>query len=242
MKRYGFNIIVCAITLLVMGAYFSTVVFADEFDSTTLGKVWTVDNPNSANTWSLTEKPGWFRFSVLAGQDTWSTTRGLMPLLLQPAPKGDYSMETHLKVDAQLDSTYGCLVVWKGPGEWIHLELILNGACNGAMVQYWPAVAGTNTGKCAVAAPDDMYLKTERKGDNWNFYYKLNEKDNWILFDSVTLKYDDPHQVGIGAKTWGVNPIVADFDYFRCPELNEVQTVQPDSKLAFTWAGIKVGF
>jgi len=238
MKRYGFNIIVCAITLLAMGAYFSTVVFADEFDSTTLRKVWTVDNPNPQNTWSLKEKPGWFRFSVLAGQDTWAA-RGLMPLLIQPAPKGDFSMETHCKIDAQLANTYGCLVVWKGAGQWIHLELINDGgARNGAGCEYWPPGTATVTANLAV---DDVYLKTELKSGLWSHYYKLAEKDDWIFLASTAVKYEEPFQVGIGAKTWGANPLVADFDYFRCPELNEVQAVQPDSKLATTWAGIKVG-
>jgi len=235
MKRFSFGIIVWIVTLLAVGTYFSTIVFADEFDSAQLRKVWTLDNPNAANTWSLTEVPGWFRFNVLAHQDTWAD-RGLMPLLLQTAPKGDFSMETHVKIDNQLDSTYGCLVVWKGPGEWIHLELIFDATRNGAHCEYWPGGI-----RLAVANidPDEVYLKIDYVGGVWNLYYKLAEKDDWTFLDKTIVKYEYPYQVGIGAKTWGANPVVADFDYFRCPELGEAQAVEPYSKLATAWAKIK---
>ncbi len=104
MQRYGFGIFVWIFTLLVAGTYFTTVVFADEFDSPELRKVWTWDDPNDNDEWSLTEKPGWFRFKVDAGQDTW-IGRGLMPMLIQPSPIGDYTVETHIKIDDQLANT-----------------------------------------------------------------------------------------------------------------------------------------
>jgi len=240
MRKHDFRIIVWILMLLTLGAFSSAIVLADEFSSTTLGNQWTWDNITAGNTYSLTAKPGWIRFSVLSHQDTWAA-RGLMPLLVQPAPKGDFSMETHLKTDAQLANTYGCLVVWKGAGQWIHLELINDGgARNGASCEYWPPGAATLT---ANIAPDEVYLKTEFKGGVWNQYYKLAEGDAWIFLAKAPVTFEYPFQVGIGAKTWGDNPIVADFDYFRCPELNETTSaVQPDSKLATTWAGIKVDF
>lgn len=242
MKRRGFGTFVWIFSLLVVGIYFASVVYADKFDNPELRDVWTWDDADNDDEWSLTEEPGWFRFKVGGLEDTWNGVRGDMPMLLQPSPIGDYSMETHLKIDEQNQQTYGCLVVWQDGNNWIHHELIDDGgARNGPFCQYWPGGVAL---KHVNVEPDDIYLKVERKGDDWHLFYKLEEEDDWTFLDKAAgLKYDDPHWVGIGAKTWGgpEGPVVADFDYFRCEELGEVKVaVEPDSKLATTWARIKV--
>lgn len=216
----------------------------DDFDSPTLGENWTWDDPDGDDSYSLTEEPGWFRFNVGGSEDMWSTDRGEAPLLLRPATEGDYSIETHVKIENQENSTYGALMVFKGPGKWIHLELIRNDGDgrDGVGVEYWPAVAGTNRGKNVKLDPDEVYLKIVKTGDDWEFLYKEKEGEDWKTLDTVNLHFDSPVQVGLVAKTWGgpEGPVVADFDYFRCPELGEVKAVEPVSSLAFTWAKIKV--
>ena len=236
MQKHGFRTSVWVFMLLAG----TIIISADEFDSPNLRDVWTWDDPDKDDEWHLTEEPGWFRFKVGGLEDTWNGVRGDMPMLLQPSPTGDYSMETHVKIDEQNDSTYGCLVVWLNGNNWIHLELIRNDgdARDGAHAEHWPG--GVRHAKVKLE-PDEVYLRIERQGDDWNLFYKLEEEEDWIFLDKVTLAIDDPHQVGIGAKTWGNadGPVVADFDYFRCPELAEVQAVEPYSKLAATWAEVK---
>ena len=213
----------------------------DEFDSPKLRDVWTWDDPDKDDKLSLTEEPGWFRLKVGGNEDTWNGVRGNMPMLLQPSPIGDYSMETHVKIDEQQHATYACLVVWQDGNNWLHLELSQETGIDGVFAEHWPGGVGHKLQKIE---PDEVYLRIERKGNDWNLFYKLNEKEDWLLLDTVTSKIEDSHQVGIGAKTWGgtEGPLVADFDYFRCSELREVEAVQPHYKLAITWAEIKAVF
>jgi len=145
--------------------------------------------------------------------------------------------------DPDGDDTYGCLVIWQDGNNWLHLELIRNDGDgrDGVHAEHWP---GGVRHAIVNIEPDEVYLRIERKGDDWHLFYKLKEEDDWEALDVVTLKIQDPHQVGIGAKTWGGpdGPLVADFDYFRCPELGEVKAVEPDYSLSVTWAKIKVTY
>lgn len=220
------------------------ITYADDFDSPRLKEEWTWDDPDGDDEYSLTEESGWFRFYSKAGENNiWAQNRSGTPMLLRRAPKGDYSIETHVKIDNQKEFTIAALTVYKAPGEWIQLELIRNPQCDGFWVQYWPKVAGTTAGKCVThPEPDEAYLKIVKTGDDWEFLYKEKESDDWETLDTVTQHYDLPVQVGFVAKAWQNNDLVCDFDYFYCPELGEVQAVQPYSKLAVTWANIKVAY
>ena len=246
MQRHGFMILAWTFMLLTMVTYFVAIASADEFNAAELRDVWTWDDPDNDDAWSLVDNPGWFRFTVQHEEDTWDGNRGDMPLLLRTSPTGDYSMETHVKIDEQPNQTYGALIVWQGGGNWIHLELIREdgGQINGVLVQYWPAIAGGNTGQSAQVEADEVYLRIERQGNDWSLLYKSEEEDEWELLEVISAVFTDPHQVGIGAKTFsgdGSMQLVADFDYFRSEELGETSVVQPKSKLAVSWARIKVG-
>jgi hypothetical protein len=178
--------------------------------------------------YSLTR--GWLRIEAGVRQDLWGGTplkRGA-PLMLRPAPEGDYWVETFVSADrigepSQPLNTQIGLFVFQDVNNWLFFGLTNHDfstpyTTNGLMVT--KTVGDTSSIVAGSDLTEDfVFLRIEKEGDDWKFYRKLQHDDTWDLLTTVELALRD-HKVGMGVKTFDLDPPAAinscqaNFDFF----------------------------
>jgi regulation of enolase protein 1 (concanavalin A-like superfamily) len=161
-------------------------------------------------------------------QDLWgnSSKKAGAPLLLRPAPTGDFSFETYVETWKQDPNTQAGLFVFKDEGNWLFFGLTLHDySVKGTKIQGDGLIATiTRNGESSVLAEkvlaeDYAFLRIERWGPEWKLFWKLQHDDSWSPLTSVNLALSD-YEVGMGVKTFDIEPSGSEypgealFDYF----------------------------
>jgi hypothetical protein len=202
--------------------------FLDTFSAGPLraGYRWFDEGGNDS--YNLVDAPGYLSIEAGFGQDLWGGTpakRGA-PLLLRRAPRGDYWAETFVRADdpgeevlhepmpypAQpLNSQMG-LFVFQDVDNWIFFGLTYHDFTAGATRVEGDGliVTVTKDGVSSIVEQnrilaDFMFLRIERQGDNWKFYWKTEHIHGWSLLTTVNFAVTD-HEVGMGVKTFDLDP------------------------------------
>lgn len=175
---------------------------------------------------------GYLEIEAGVWQDLWGGSpykRGA-PLLLYPAPGGDYQVETFVRVDPgtsspQPKNTQMGLFVFQDVNNWIFFGLTNHDFDD---IQGDGLIVTTtinNNSSIKIEKPldeDFAFLKIERRGNKWSCYWKLQYDDSWEHLTTITVNLE-AHEVGLGLKTLDVSPPnsgKANFDFFLIEERN----------------------
>jgi len=89
-------------------------------------------------------------------------------------------------------------------------------------------VTSTENGVSSIVTERDIeedfaFLKIKRRGDEWQFWWRRQNGEDWHLLTTLELALTD-HQVGMGVKTFDLFPTypgsegAANFDFFLIKE------------------------
>lgn len=211
----------------------------DEFDLPELGESWIWDNPANDSSYDLSAEPGWLKITCAAGDhDIWNVRSGGPAVLIEAAD--EYTFETHYVTQVLDNCSIGLVFLNEdalgnanSPGPWCALF-----SQSGSRL-FWQHAVGQEVSQANVANADDVYVKVEKSGDNWKFYYKENEGDAWELVIEDNYDIGGIHYAGLMVKNWSPGPeISASFDYVDT-SLLLLAPVESAGKLAARWGDIK---
>lgn len=192
--------------------------FHDEFDgSLNPGWSWVRENPR---TWSLESMPGSLQINVDQG---YVAAHNNPNLLLRPAPKGNFQIETRVDFRPENNFQFAGLIMYESDsnflqagraycdavgciGEGFYMDLYRKGV-----------VVGPNFGQTYTEI-DPIMLRLSRKGDSF-FFQASTDGSVWFLIGGHTSDLN-PLQVGLVAgQTLRGKAIPATFEYFEVRSL-----------------------
>jgi hypothetical protein len=204
--------------------------FLDTFSTDQLSSGYRWFDEGVPDSYSLTAKHGWLGINAGVRQDLWGgipLKRGA-PLLLRPAPEGDYKVDTFVSASplgapSQPVNTQIGLFVFQDVNNWLFFGLTNHDfstpyTTNGLMVTKTVGGASSIVAGSGLAE-DFVFLRIKKDGDEWKFYWKLQHDDAWNLLTTVKLPLKG-HEVGMGVKTFDLDPPSATnscqayFDFF----------------------------
>ena len=211
------------------------IIFLDTFstDQFSAGYRWfDEENPDSHN---LTDEPGWLRIIAGPRQDLWHEfgKRGA-PLMLRPAPANDFAADSFVSASplanpSQPINTQIGLFVFKEDKQDGNHDFLFFGLTrqdiNTPFTQNGLFVTKTTGGASSMVAghtmaEDAVFLRIERVGNQWKFYWKLLNDDTWNLLTTINNLPLSSFEVGMGVKTFDLDPPSAinscqgNFDFF----------------------------
>jgi RHS repeat-associated protein len=186
-----------------------TDVMLDEFDSTELDSDWIWVEPLEGPSWSLSNNPGFFQFTVPPGHESWSDSNTAPSLQRSDMGAGDFAVEMSYAVQDTAGDWYdsGLMVGFSETDRrWVGLigdDLLGVGDSEGSFFD-----VDVDTG-----AP--VFLRIEKNGMDYAFLYKQNEEDAWTHLDSYTIPQAVSY-VGVFGDSYGTaDDVTYDVDYFR---------------------------
>ena len=198
----------CMVASLACIAIVSSTVYADrdEFDAAELDPAWVWDNPAEDSSYDLADEPGWLKITCAPGDhDIWNVRSG-GPAVVMEAP-ADYTFETHYVTQTQSSCSIGLVFLNEdalgnenSAGPWCALFSQVNNNL------FWQHAVGVDKMQAAVASGDEVYVKLEKAGETWKFYYKAAEDDDWELIIEDTYDIGEKHYAGFMVKNWGGGP------------------------------------
>jgi hypothetical protein len=233
------------ILVLGIGITYGSELKGDEFDSQTLNNAWIFASPDKDGKWSLTDKPGWLSIKCPAGDHDMWDFRGGAPMMAIKAPGDDYIIETHLKISEWPANSYAgihflgkdALNDEKSPGPWGHFILCCGTPGSDIRWQNSVTVEGPKVG----LSGQEIYMKIEKKGNDFDSFYKFKEDETWQSVGKGSVDMGKEHYICLGTCNWGgTGTVTVEFDYFRSNPSIIMAVASPASKLATTWGGIKV--
>lgn len=206
------------------------------------GSAWRFSDPQGDSQYKTENE--WIHLRAPGNHNMWDCRRGLAPILSVPAPAGDnWSAQVWFQLPARIQHSHVGLLVWNGvdadgptramyfgPDETKHLPV------SGSYRSDCTASAGDlknrsdTTGRFNVEYTGGRgWLRMSRNTDTLTFYFKSPYMHNWREVGSMLIEgKDDLVQVGLFAKTWGNEPVVASFADFRIiPGHTDVETWTP---------------
>jgi len=194
-------------------------IFRDDFDGA-LDEAWQWIHEKPAY-WSLTTEPGWLRITARAG----GLNDGTMTnVLVQPAPEGNYELETKLNFRPGGNYQLAGLLIYKDDGNTVAFGRAFcgNSNCSGDGFYFDMVMDGNWNGQnYGTKAPDTniVYLRLRQYGDTYTASAS-EDGQTWRLIgvhDKGPLK---PIFVGlISGNAQRSVPRVAAFDYFTITAL-----------------------
>ncbi|MBP3961574.1 S-layer homology domain-containing protein [Paenibacillus lignilyticus] len=186
----------------------------DDFDSTDLNARWKWISEDPLK-WSLSSNPGKMNIAS-SGGDVDSTKN----VLLQWAPKGDFTIETKISAIPTADWEQTGLLVYIDGANHIKLNRVHDGELK---FQFgykqdgvWNSSTYTNINDSDDDNPD-YYLKLEKRGATYTGYYSQDGTD-YTKIGSYTVYFTGNKRIGL-YNCNGTN-VIADFDYFRMTSLD----------------------
>jgi regulation of enolase protein 1 (concanavalin A-like superfamily) len=188
--------------------------YREDFDSA-LDASWTWVREDS-RTWNLTETPGSLQISISRG---YVAAHSNTNLLLRPAPKGNFLIETKIAFKPTNNFQFAGLIFYQSDSNFIQAGsaycnavrcvgegLYMDAYRKGIIVQpnFGPTPRDVNP----------IWLRLSRTGDLYNFEASSNGTV-WFFINSQTSDFA-PTQIGLvsGQRLRG-GPLVAVFDYFE---------------------------
>jgi len=216
--------------------------FLDEFEGPDLDPRWEwytpFTDPVGAPTYELVD--GTFVLSFPAGDyDSWAGfDRAPRLRTAEFSTDQDFRIETFVSVEEPTIPTF------YHTGLWVEFLDRQGGPIDGWFFGFYSregwqgnyTIRAERVGHRSPPSADDFpvpwgtaeaFLKIERVGDIYSFYYKEEKADPWILLHTATSQGETVTHVGLFAKNWtAVHPAVrASFDYFL---LGDPETVAPE--------------
>jgi len=205
---------------------------------TSFKRNWKWSDPEGNDHYSIQE--GEFYLKINPYQNIWSCNRGGAGLLTTDVPQTDtWSAEVMLRMAKRKQATHTGLVIWNGreknpvyvlyvglyDTQRVRVEGSYSKTCTG-----WPATLKAIKGNKGNF--DDLYnktsvfLKIERKGDNYSFYYRSPDSRNWKMLGQILTK-DKFTRIGFIGKSWGGNSLEARFTDFKL-SVHKVSKAPPE--------------
>ena len=224
----------------------ASILFVDTFSAGHLrpGYRWfneTGSGVQDVDSYSLVDEPGYLKIKAGLGQDLWAgtPTKSGAPLLLRSAPKGNYCIETFVRADDPSEevlhepmpgpfqpiNTQMGLFVLQDVDNWMFFGLTYHDFTIGDTAVQGDGLIVTITEggvssivEASQILADFMFLRIERHGNDWKFYWKTEHIHSWGLLTTASLSLAS-HEVGMGVKTFDLfpqlfGPADAYFDYF----------------------------
>ena len=196
--------------------------YDDEFSSSVLDTKWLWIDPNGDCSWSLTDYPGNFTFTVPDGNDLFWYENYDAPRLVQWI-RGNFVAETKMNVKPG-DHAFkgGGLLLWDDVENWLFVS-----RDNSYYRQQVQITGNLNSDQSRYAVhmdpytPTEVHFKVHRYAYDFTFSYS-GDGTTWNDFPPVHLKTSDSLLVGLVAFFTDYDSIggttVAQFDYFRVIE------------------------
>ncbi|WP_177245655.1 S-layer homology domain-containing protein [Paenibacillus sp. BC26] len=186
----------------------------DDFDSTDLNARWKWISEDPLK-WSLSSNPGKMNIAS-SGGDVDSTKN----VLLQWAPKGDFTIETKISAIPTADWEQTGLLVYIDGANHIKLNRVHDGELKFQFgykqAGVWNSGTYTNINDSDDDNPD-YYLKLEKRGATYTGYYS-QDGTVYTKIGSYTVYFPGNKRIGL-YNCNGTN-VIADFDYFRMTGLD----------------------
>jgi alpha-N-arabinofuranosidase len=198
--------------------------FSDDFDAPVLDGRWEWTVPKAGPTISLTQVPGHLHLSlprVQAGYNHWVGGNGNAdaPLLLAPAPEGDFTAESHIKVaafdpDGSFHVTLTVAFSRRYLVGWGPYYSTTFGSPRG-VPQVWCEPTGQGHYLADPAEASDTYLRIEKAGNTYTFSLRGTPEEPWRVTGTWTSALPAKY-VGVMGKTFGDGgPVLVDVDYVK---------------------------
>ncbi len=208
-----------------------TIFFLDTFNSGVLDPGYTWFDRENTDTYSLTD--GYLRIEASLFEDLWggSPVKRGAPLMLHNVPSGNYMIETFLTADpagrlfyeipSQGINTQAGLFVFQDVTDWMFFGLTNHsfpGASGNGLI-----ITLTEDDNSSIIyeypmTSDYAFLRIEKTGPTFKFYWKLENNENWHLLTSLEFLFTGNHTAGMGVKSLDVDlPVskgIGNFDYF----------------------------
>ena len=194
--------------------------FRDDFDSAGLaeGWVWIREDPSA---WSLTDRPGWLRLST--GNFSLLRASGDAPLLVHPAPDGDFEILTRLDFAPSANFQFAGLLVYQDDDHFVALGRAFCGVvppCVGDGVyldndEAFLAGDATTIAQAGLPQGEPVWLRLVRQGTNYTGSWS-SDGETWTPVGSTMANFI-PTNVGLMASTSasGAASASAEFDFFE---------------------------
>lgn len=187
------------------------------------------------------------------GRNMWDCKRYSAPILSVETPDTKrWTAEVEFDLPARIGKSHVGMILWNGAydesrvhtlyfGPYATKDLVVNGSnavdCSGTASDF--ANQFGSEGKLAIKYNRGKgKLRISRDGDRVSFYFKAPEKRNWELVGSMLASVrDDLTRIGLMAKSWGSEPVVASFSNFR---ILDGETV-PERWVPRYYAGLRTG-
>jgi len=221
----------------------------DDFNGAKLSSIWTYRDPKGNGKYKL--EGGKLILDLKAFSDMYKQgVDGGVMFLTDPPNIEDFSIEMLINVavkGSQPPSTHAGIVFFN-EDKWAYsiwgpytARDIRVEDCVGQDYR-WRDQAQIGVDLADVAIDQDVYLKVVKTGKKLEFFTKGSPGEDWVSggVDEKLGPYYKPgeYQVGMVFKSWsGSVDSTFEVDYFDIPELNTA--VDPEDKLATTWASIK---
>jgi len=217
----------------------STYADRDDFDSEKLNGKWLWDNPAEDSSYDLKEQPGWLKITCAPGDhDIWDIRSGGPAVLLETPD--DYTFETHYVTETISNCSIGLVFLNEdaigdanSPGPWCALF------SQPGNQLFWQHAVGIDKMQAPVASADDVFVKVEKTGDSWKFYYKEQEDDDWALIIEDTYDIGEKHYAGLMVKNWNPGPEISAFYDYVETSWDLGLAVKSIEKLSTSWGHIK---
>lgn len=223
----------------------TTIYFFDSFSSNQTRSGYRFFDEGARDGYSAVN--GWLRIDAGRGQDLWGDGKRGAPLLLRPAPTGDYGVETFVSADpvgapSQPINTQIGLFVYQDFSNWIFFGLTNHDFSIGGTRSQGDGVIVTLTqnGRSSIQrqqnlTQDALFLRIQRLRDTWYFYCSLQYDAPWSLLTTVNLPLAN-HEVGMGVKTFDLTqlfgPCRGNFDYLLVYRSTTVRPSPPPVDIA----------
>ena len=133
--------------------------------------------------------------------------------LLFDAPAGDYTLETHIKIEpdkaAKTQNTWTFIVIFddtnKPSSNWWY---VARGGADEVNTEYVQNGAGIIQASLKGIGDLDVYLKADKIGQGYTGYYKIKKDDQWTLVGKYTHTTLNPLKVGLCVKSWAVRDMI----------------------------------
>jgi arabinan endo-1,5-alpha-L-arabinosidase len=198
---------------------------SDPFTGATLSGRWTWVRPPDPSTYQVTD--GTLQWQTQNADLHPESDSPLASVLTEPAPSGDYAVETRVKVDFPTDDSccfnyaQGGLVVYGDDGNYVKLASV--SIWNTRQTEFGnevtPQPAGyPNYGNTVVGPVGDWaYLRIVRHGDNYTAFTSLDGQ-HWDR--GGTWTHDLGANPRIGLVSMGAGGFTSTFDYVRVSRVN----------------------
>ena len=193
-----------------------TTTWIDNFTNPAIDPRWSWVRQDATH-WSLSTRPGFLRITLQRGVINSGTNKNM---LVQPAPVGDFEIQTRVIFTPTENIQRAGLVIYQDNTNFLLLSRAFCAWCVGNGIYFDQVVQnqyiGSNFG-LTTAVPGEAYLRVQRLGTAYAAYASTNGVDWTFLGTHTVSSAFVPSKIGlmVDDADFGTGEIPADFDFFR---------------------------